>query len=133
MRLCKKGKLSTRYIGPYRISKRIGKVAYGLELPQDLATVQKTFQVSMLKKRMDDPSLIVPTEDIGINNSLSYEKIPVQILDCQVCKFRTKEVTSVKVCWRKKFVVVDTWEHVEDMKKRYPHLFESGENADQGV
>ncbi|WMV45566.1 hypothetical protein MTR67_038951 [Solanum verrucosum] len=33
MRFGKKGKLSPRYISPYRISKRIGNVAYELELP----------------------------------------------------------------------------------------------------
>ncbi|WMV42436.1 hypothetical protein MTR67_035821 [Solanum verrucosum] len=38
----------------------------------------------MLKKCMGNPSLIIPTEDIGINDSLSYEEIPVQILDRQV-------------------------------------------------
>ncbi|WMV23185.1 hypothetical protein MTR67_016570 [Solanum verrucosum] len=53
----KKGKLSPRYIGPYRISKRIGNVAYELELPQELAAVHPVFHISMLKKCMRDPSL----------------------------------------------------------------------------
>ncbi|WMV07439.1 hypothetical protein MTR67_000824 [Solanum verrucosum] len=96
MRFGKKGKLSPRYIGPYRISKRIDNVAYELELPQELATVHPVSHISMLKKCMGDPSLIIPTEDIGIKDSLSYEEIPIQILDCQVLKLRTKEVASVK-------------------------------------
>ncbi|WMV20158.1 hypothetical protein MTR67_013543 [Solanum verrucosum] len=50
MRFGKKGKLIPRYIDPYRISKRIDKVAYELELPQELATVHLVFHVSMLKK-----------------------------------------------------------------------------------
>ncbi|WMV32931.1 hypothetical protein MTR67_026316 [Solanum verrucosum] len=54
----------------------------------------------MLKKCMGYPSLIIPTEDIGINDNLSYEEIPVTILDRQVRKLRTKEVASVKVLWR---------------------------------
>ncbi|WMV24474.1 hypothetical protein MTR67_017859 [Solanum verrucosum] len=87
----------------------------------------------MLKKCMRDPSLIIPTENIGIKDSLSYEEIPAQILDRQVRKLRTKEVASVKVLWRNKFVEEATWEAEEDMKKRYPHLFESGKNADQGT
>ncbi|WMV14549.1 hypothetical protein MTR67_007934 [Solanum verrucosum] len=129
----KKGKISPRYIGPYRISKRIGNVAYELELPQELAAVHSIFHVSMLKKCMRDPSLIIPTEDIGIKDSLSYVEIHVQILDCQVRKLRTKEVASVKVLWRNQFVREATWEAEEDMKKRYPHLFETGEIPDQGT
>ncbi|WMV57942.1 hypothetical protein MTR67_051327 [Solanum verrucosum] len=92
MRFGKKGKLSARYIGPYKISKKIGNVAYELELPQELAAVHLVFHVSMLKKCMGDPSLIIPTEDIGIKDNLSYEETPIQILDRQVCKLRTKEV-----------------------------------------
>ena len=44
MRFGKKWKLSPRYIGPYRIVKRVGNVAYELELPQDLAVVHPVFQ-----------------------------------------------------------------------------------------
>ncbi|WMV59178.1 hypothetical protein MTR67_052563 [Solanum verrucosum] len=67
---------------------------------------------------MGDPLLIIPTEDIGIKDSLSYEEIPVQILDRQVRKLRTQEVASVKVLWRNQFVEETTWEAEENMKKR---------------
>ncbi|WMV36956.1 hypothetical protein MTR67_030341 [Solanum verrucosum] len=133
MRFGRKGKLSPQYIGPYRISKRMGNVAYELELPQELAAVHPVFHISMLKKCMDDPSLIIPTESTEIKNGLSYEEIPVQILDRQVRKLRTKEVASVKVLWMIQFVEEATSEAEEDMKKRYPHFFEFGENADQGT
>ncbi|WMV24429.1 hypothetical protein MTR67_017814, partial [Solanum verrucosum] len=126
-RFGKKGKLSPRYIGVYRISKRVGNVAYALELAQELASVHPVFHISMLKKCMGDPSLIIPAEDIGIKDILSYEEIPVQILDRQVRKFKTKEVASVKVLWKNQFVEKATWESEEDMNKRYPYLFESGE------
>ncbi|WMV32575.1 hypothetical protein MTR67_025960 [Solanum verrucosum] len=76
-----KGNLSPRYIVPYRISKRVGNVAYELELTQELAAVHPVFHISMLKKCMGDPSLIIPTEDIGIKDSLFDEEISVQILD----------------------------------------------------
>ena len=78
---------------------------------------------------MSDPSLITPTESIRIKDSLSYEEIEIQILDHQVRKLRTKEVSSVKVLWRNQFVEEATWESEEDMKKRYLHPFESGEDA----
>ncbi|WMV07662.1 hypothetical protein MTR67_001047 [Solanum verrucosum] len=117
MRFVKKGKLSPRYINPNRISKRIGNVAYELELPSELAAVYPVFHISMLKKCMRDLSLIIPIEDIGIKDSLSYEEIPVQILDHQVRKLRINEVASVKVLWRNPFVEEATWEAEEDMNK----------------
>jgi len=126
MRFGKKGKLSPRYIGPYHIAKRIGNVAYELEPPQELAVVHPIFHISMLKKCMRDPSLIIPTEDIGIKDNLSYEEISVQILDHLVRKLRTKEVELVKVLWRNHFIEEATWEAEEDINKRYIHLFESG-------
>ncbi|WMV50498.1 hypothetical protein MTR67_043883 [Solanum verrucosum] len=82
MRFGKKGKLSPRYIGPYRISKRISNIAYKLELPPELAAVHPVFPISILKNSMGDPSLIIPTKDIGIMDNLSYEEIPFEILDC---------------------------------------------------
>ncbi|WMV15717.1 hypothetical protein MTR67_009102 [Solanum verrucosum] len=100
MRFGKKGKLSPRYIGPYCIAKRIG-----------------------------DPSLVLPTGSIKIKDNLSYEEVPVQILDRQVRRLKTKGVASVKVLWRNQFVEGATWEAEEDMKKRYPYLFESGGNT----
>ncbi|WMV30336.1 hypothetical protein MTR67_023721 [Solanum verrucosum] len=131
MRFGKKGKLSPRYIGPYCIAKRICNVAYELELPHELAVVHPVFHISMLKKCIGDPSLILPTESIRIKDNLSYEEILVQTLDRQVHRLRTKDVASVKVLWRNQFVEEATWEAEEDMKNRYPYIFESGGNADQ--
>ncbi|XP_060170518.1 uncharacterized protein LOC132601455 [Lycium barbarum] len=79
------------------------------------------------KKFMGDPSLVVPTEILGVKDSLSYEEIPVAILDRQIRKLRTKEIASVKVLWRNQKVEEATWEAEEDMKSRYPHLFEEQE------
>ncbi|WMV33304.1 hypothetical protein MTR67_026689 [Solanum verrucosum] len=89
---CKKGKLSPRYIGPYTISKRVGNIAYELELPSELAAVHLVFHISMLKKCLGDPSIIVPTENIGIKDNLSYEEIIVQMLYGQAWKLRTKRL-----------------------------------------
>ena len=49
MRFGKKGKLSPRYIGPYRIDNRNGNVAYVLELPQELEVVHPVFHIAMLR------------------------------------------------------------------------------------
>ena len=100
MRFGKKGKLSPRYVGPYRILKSIGKVAYELELPADLAVVHPVFHISLLKKCVGDLASVVPLETVAVKDSLSYEDVPVEILDRQVRRLRNKEVASVKVWWR---------------------------------
>ncbi|WMV19429.1 hypothetical protein MTR67_012814 [Solanum verrucosum] len=96
MRFGKKGKLSPRNVGPYKILRRIGKVVYGLDLPNDLASVHLVFHVSLLKKCVGDPMSIVPLESLGIKKSLSYEEVLVEILDWQVKKLRNKEVAFIK-------------------------------------
>ena len=73
----KKGKLSPQYIGPYCIPKNIDNIAYELELPQELAAIHLVFHIFMLKKCMTDPLLIVPTENVGIKDNLSYEEVPI--------------------------------------------------------
>ncbi|XP_027767748.1 uncharacterized protein LOC114074025 [Solanum pennellii] len=107
IRFAKKGKLSPRYVGPYRISKRINNVVYELELPSELAGIHPVSRISMLKmlnKFMGDPLLIIPTENIGIKDNLCYEDVSVETLDHQVRKLRTNEVASVKVLSRNQFV-----------------------------
>jgi hypothetical protein len=45
-----KGKLSPRFIGPFRVFRQVGEVAYQLELPDNLYDVHNVFHVSQLKK-----------------------------------------------------------------------------------
>ncbi|XP_049381263.1 uncharacterized protein LOC125845777 [Solanum stenotomum] len=94
MRFGKKGKLSPQYVGPYQILKCIGKVAYEVDLPNELAPVSHVY---MLKKCIGDPVSILPLEGLGVDENLSYEEVLVDIFDRQVKKLRNKEVASVKV------------------------------------
>ncbi|WMV50772.1 hypothetical protein MTR67_044157 [Solanum verrucosum] len=125
MRFGKKGKLSPRYVGPYKILKRIGKVAYELELPVELAIVHPVFHISLLKKCVGDPTSVVPLESVALKDSLSYEDVPVETLDCQVRRLRNKEVVLIKVWWRSQSVEGATWEVEASMKSKCPHLFPS--------
>ncbi|XP_009778310.1 uncharacterized protein [Nicotiana sylvestris] len=124
MHFGKKGKLSPRYVGPYRIIQKISQVAYKLELPPDMLLVPPVFHVSMLKKVVGDSSAIVPVETIEVSEEMLCEEIPFAILDRQVRKLRNKEIASVKVLWRSQQVEGATREAEKEMKEKYPHLFE---------
>ncbi|KAA3484387.1 DNA/RNA polymerases superfamily protein [Gossypium australe] len=81
MRFGQKGKLSPRFIEPYRVLKRVGPVAYQLELPLELKKIHDVFHVSMLRHYCSDPSRIVPVEEIEVRPDLSFEEEPIQILE----------------------------------------------------
>ncbi|GKE27965.1 hypothetical protein Tco_1443349 [Tanacetum coccineum] len=49
IRFGKKGKLASRYVGPFKILKRVSPVAYRLRLPEELSRVHDMFHVSNLK------------------------------------------------------------------------------------
>ena len=125
MRFGRKGKLSSRHVGPYVIVQRVGEVEYEFALLVDLASVHPVFHVSMLKKCLGDPTSIIPVEGLGVDEYLSYEEVPVEILDKQVKWLRNKEIVTVKVLWRNHIVESATWEVEADMRSRYPNLFSS--------
>ena len=60
LRFGKKGKLSPRFIGPYRVLKRVGPVACQLEVPPELDRIHDVFHVSMLRRYRSDPPHVVP-------------------------------------------------------------------------
>ena len=125
VRFGNKGKLSFRYVGPYEIWQSVGKVAYELELPSELASVHPIFHVSMFKKCIGDPESIIPIQGLGVKDNLSYEKVSIHIIDRQVKKLRNKEVVSVKVIWTNCLVEGASSEAKAYMKSRYPYLFDN--------
>ena len=80
LRFSKKGKLGSRFIGPYEILERIGPVAYRLALPLELVQFHDVFHVSMLRKYRSDGSHILPVQEIQIQANLSYDEEPKAIL-----------------------------------------------------
>ncbi|WMV42105.1 hypothetical protein MTR67_035490 [Solanum verrucosum] len=121
----KKEKLSPKYVGLYRILKRVGNVAYDLELPVELGVVHPAFHISLLKKCVGDLVSIIPLGSVALKDSLTYEEVPVEIVDLQVRRLRYKEVTSVKVLWRSQSVEGATWEEEEATMMVKYHLFPS--------
>ena len=87
----------------------------------------------MLKKSIGDSVVIDPSKILGIQDSLSYEEIPVEVFDFQVRRLRNKEVPLVKVLWRNQSVESATWEAEEDKRAKYPHLFPTNPEHVKGI
>ncbi|KAL0549351.1 hypothetical protein IC582_013832 [Cucumis melo] len=124
LRFARREKLSPRFVGPFEILERIGPVAYRLALPPSLSTVHDVFHVSMLRKYVPDPSHVVDYEPLEIDENLSYVEQPVEVLAREVKTLRNKQIPLVKVLWRNHRVEEATWEREDDMRSRYPELFE---------
>jgi transposase InsO family protein len=122
-RFGKKGKLSPRYIGPYKIIKRVGAVAYKLELPSELSGVHSTFHVSNLRKCLAELDAAIPLKEVQVDPKLNFVEEPVAVVDRKVRKLRNKEIGLVKVQWKFHAGHECTWETEAEMKAKYPHLF----------
>jgi hypothetical protein len=120
-----KGKLSPRFIGPFRIFRRVGEMAYQLELPDHLSDVHDVFHVSQLKKCLRVPKEQLPMEELSVQGDLTYTEYPIKILDTLTQVTINKVIKMCKVQWSHHGEDEATWEREEELRIEFPHLFPS--------
>nr|GEV06979.1 putative reverse transcriptase domain-containing protein [Tanacetum cinerariifolium] len=123
VRFDKRGKLNPRYIGPFQVLSKVGDVAYRLELPQRLSRVHNTFRVSNLKKCLSDESLVIPLEELHVDDKLRFVEEPVEVVDHEIKRLKRSRIPIIKVRWNSKRGPEFTWEREDQFKKTYPHIF----------
>ncbi|GKA80979.1 putative reverse transcriptase domain-containing protein [Tanacetum coccineum] len=128
VRFRKKGKLAPRFVGPFEIIEKVGSVAYRIELPEELNDVHDTFHVSNLKKRLANPTLQVPLDEIRVDDKLNFVEEPVEIMEREFKKLKRSRIAIVKVWWNSKRGPEFTWEREDQMKLKYPQLFSDASN-----
>ncbi|GKE39107.1 putative reverse transcriptase domain-containing protein [Tanacetum coccineum] len=103
---------------------RIGPVAYKLELPRELQGIHNTFHVSNLKKCLSDEDLIIPFNEVRIDEKLHFIEEPIEIVDKEEKQLKQSRIPIVKVRWNSSRGPEYTWEREDQMWKKYPHLFD---------
>ena len=130
IRFGRRGKLAPRFVGPFTIIERIGRLAYRVALPEKFEGVHNVFHVSHLRKVMRDPSMTIPIaqlDEVDIEPDLTIERRPLRIVDRETRQLRRKSINLVKVQWS-----ADerdcTWETEDSIRDSNPELLISGIN-----
>ncbi|GJU65480.1 hypothetical protein Tco_1247315 [Tanacetum coccineum] len=94
VRFGKKGKLAPRYVRPFEIVEYVGS-----------------------------PDVQVPLDEIEIDENLRFVEEPIEIVERDVKKLKRRRIPLVKVCWNSRQGAEYTWEHEDQFRMKYPHLF----------
>ncbi|GKD33330.1 hypothetical protein Tco_1248839 [Tanacetum coccineum] len=98
----KRRKLSTRYIRPLKILARVA-----------------------------DENLIIPLDEIQLDDKLHFIEEPVEIIDREVKRHKQSQILIVKVRWNIRRGSEFTWEREDQFRYKYPHLFAEDEREDK--
>ncbi|GJR88336.1 RNA-directed DNA polymerase [Tanacetum coccineum] len=99
------------------------------ELPDKLRGIHSTFHVSNLKKCLADENLVIPLEEIQLDDKLHFIEEPVEIMDREVKQLKQSRIPIVKVRWNSMRGPEYTWEREDFFKRNYPHLFSSNQKT----
>ena len=108
-------KLSPKYFGPYRIVKRIGPVAYRLELPAT-ATIHPVFHISQLKRAFGESA---NSEELlpFLTANHEWKAVPQEVFSYQK---NEKGGWEVLMSWKGLPHHEATWESYDDFQQSFP-------------
>nr|GEX76590.1 putative reverse transcriptase domain-containing protein [Tanacetum cinerariifolium] len=119
VRFRKRGKLSLRYIGSFKIIARVGLVAYTLELPKELKGIHSNFHVSNLKKCLAEDDLVVLIDEIQLDDKLHMIEEPVEVMDREVKRLKQSRIPIVKKCLSDESLIIPLEEAQLDDKLHF--------------
>ncbi|KAJ4807690.1 polyprotein [Rhynchospora pubera] len=113
-------KLNPKFYGPYEILRKVGTVAYELNLPPH-SSIHPVLHVSQLKARIGTGQTVLPNLPI-VGLSQPEQTEPEAILNRRLIKRRNDPVPQILVKWANQAVEEATWEDYDSMKFRFPHI-----------
>jgi hypothetical protein len=124
-----RGKLAPRFIGPFRVSERKGKVAYQLDLPEKLSGVHNVFHVSQLRKCISPPTKQADLANLDISQDLTYVEHPIRILEESERRTRNSVTKFYKVQWDRHTEEEATWEREDTLLAEYPYILKDHQQS----
>ena len=118
-----KGKLSSRYVGPFEILERVGEVAYRLALPPRLEGIHPVFHVSQLREYIHDPRHVISHEDLVVEPDHTFAEHPIAVLERSTRRLRSKEIPMLRIQWSRRGADEATWETEDSIRRNYPEFY----------
>ena len=87
--------------------------------------MHNVFHVFLLRQYVHDPNHVIKYKPLQVRQDLTYEELPLRIVDRKEQILRHHTIPYIKVQWRNHTERNATWELEEDMRTRYPYLFEN--------
>ncbi|MCO5548854.1 hypothetical protein L7F22_002316 [Adiantum nelumboides] len=116
--LGKDRRLSPRFAGPFKILKRIGSLAYKLELPSHVK-VHPVFHVSLLKKYVPNVHHVLQDNSkLKDDGTLSVE--PDLVLDRRVKHLRNRNIVELLVKWQNYPIEDASWVDLSVLQSEFP-------------
>ncbi|GKG53007.1 hypothetical protein Tco_0550119, partial [Tanacetum coccineum] len=81
------------------------------------------FHVSNLKKCFSNESLMIPLDEIHLDDKFYFVEEPVEIIDREVKQLKKSCILIIKLRWNSNRGPEFTWEWEDQFKKKYSHLF----------
>nr|GEZ16993.1 putative reverse transcriptase domain-containing protein [Tanacetum cinerariifolium] len=94
-----------------------------------LKGIHSTFHVSNLKKCLAKDDFVVPIDEIQLDDKSHMIEEIVEVVDREVKRLKQSPIPIVKVRWNSQRGLESTWEREDQIKKKYPHLFTSKDEA----
>ncbi|GKB18502.1 hypothetical protein Tco_0852425, partial [Tanacetum coccineum] len=73
--------------------------------------------------------IVVPMNEIQLDDKLHMIEEPVEIVDREVKRLKKSRIPIVKVCWNSERGPEFTRECEDQIRNKYPHLFTSNNEA----
>ncbi|GKC58494.1 hypothetical protein Tco_1086092 [Tanacetum coccineum] len=92
-------------------------------------TTQDKQPKQTLKKCLAKGDILIPMDEIQLDDKLHMIEEPIEVVDKEVKRLKQSRISIVKVHWNSQRGLEFTWECQDQIKKKYPHLFTSKDEA----
>nr|GEW23743.1 reverse transcriptase [Tanacetum cinerariifolium] len=104
----------------------IPKIAFRTRMSEAIRLTDTTKDSNMEVGKNNDglhESLFIPMKELRLDEKLNFVEEPVEIIDREVKQLIQSRIPIVKVRWNSKRGPEFMWEHEDEIRAKYPHLF----------